>query len=73
MTGRITSTAPAYNEHGVPFCEMLVREREANERLVDRLREALQRWLAADEAKPNSHERREAFIRARTLTNRVLN
>ena len=72
MTGRITSEPPARNEHGVPYYQILQRERAANARHVARLREAIEEWLAAAAEGPNSRSRRTRMARARILSQLAL-
>lgn len=72
MSGRITSTPPALNAHGVPYSVLLERERRLNEVLLSRYREALEAWLAADDQSPNSRRRWTLLARARDLSVRAL-
>lgn len=72
MTGRILTSPPACNEHGIPYYQILQREREAAERHVSKLRAALEEWLAADAEGPNSRTRRTRMARARILSQLAL-
>lgn len=60
MNGTITSTDPTCDASGVPLRKILDLTREANDRLIDRQRAVLERWLdwaTRDWKSPNSAAR----------------
>jgi hypothetical protein len=68
MSGRITSTVPGVNPHGVKFEEILNLHKQAAARLDAAKTEALKSWLELDEARGS---KRPAHV-VRRLRNKAL-